>query len=254
MRASLRAYQDAVERIRLRLMRYLKILRQRHADRSCEIEFPSCNRRTTLIPRRAVAALQLLGSHAGLATFPGGYKETAIRPSMRSVSFEEDLQHPNGVLTGNCSMTRQRFQRKSTFLQATVKSEPNRSVNAFPFTAGKGADARGFRGETTMTFSDMNAGIWAGRDLGIKHRYIEIDDVSIFYRDAGPLDAPVVLLPHGYPSSSFQFRNFMPALADRWRLIAPDFPASATAPRPMRHASPTPLTATPIGWRSSRRR
>jgi pimeloyl-ACP methyl ester carboxylesterase len=39
-----------------------------------------------------------------------------------------------------------------------------------------------------------------------------------------PEDAPVVLLSHGYPSSSFQFRNFMPALADRWRLIAPDFP------------------------------
>ena len=34
----------------------------------------------------------------------------------------------------------------------------------------------------------------------------------------------MVLLPHGYPCSSFQFRNFMPALADRWRLVAPDFP------------------------------
>lgn len=79
-------------------------------------------------------------------------------------------------------------------------------------------------GETTMTSSDMNAGIWAGRDLGIKHRYIEIDNVSIFYREAGTPDAPVILLPHGYPSSSFQFRNLMPALADRWRLIAPDFP------------------------------
>ncbi|MEU7892915.1 alpha/beta fold hydrolase [Nonomuraea sp. NPDC049152] len=45
-----------------------------------------------------------------------------------------------------------------------------------------------------------------------------------FYREAGPQDAPVVLLPHGYPSSSFQFRNLMPALADRWRLVAPDYP------------------------------
>ena len=48
--------------------------------------------------------------------------------------------------------------------------------------------------------------------------------VRIFYREAGPIDAPVILLPHGYPSSSFQFRNFIPALADRWRLVAPDFP------------------------------
>jgi pimeloyl-ACP methyl ester carboxylesterase len=56
------------------------------------------------------------------------------------------------------------------------------------------------------------------------HRRIEIDGVDVFYREAGNPDAPVVLLPHGYPCSSFQFRNLMPALADRWRLVAPDFP------------------------------
>ena len=61
-------------------------------------------------------------------------------------------------------------------------------------------------------------------DLTVKHRYIAIDGVRIFYREAGPVDASVVLLPHGYPSSSFQFRNFMALLADRWRLIAPDYP------------------------------
>jgi pimeloyl-ACP methyl ester carboxylesterase len=60
--------------------------------------------------------------------------------------------------------------------------------------------------------------------LSARHRTIEIDGVKIFYREAGPEDAPVVLLPHGYPSSSFQFRHFMPALAHRWHLIAPDFP------------------------------
>ncbi|MGW0368412.1 alpha/beta fold hydrolase [Streptomyces coeruleorubidus] len=48
--------------------------------------------------------------------------------------------------------------------------------------------------------------------------------MRVFYREAGPPDAPVVLLPHGYPSSSFQYRAFLPALADRWRLVAPDFP------------------------------
>jgi pimeloyl-ACP methyl ester carboxylesterase len=58
----------------------------------------------------------------------------------------------------------------------------------------------------------------------VRHDTIEINGVQTFYREAGPPDAPVVLLPHGYPCSSFQFRNFMPALADRWRLIAPDFP------------------------------
>jgi pimeloyl-ACP methyl ester carboxylesterase len=56
------------------------------------------------------------------------------------------------------------------------------------------------------------------------HRTIDIDGIEIFYREAGPQDAPSILLPHGYPSSSFQFRNLIPALADRWHLIAPDFP------------------------------
>jgi pimeloyl-ACP methyl ester carboxylesterase len=58
----------------------------------------------------------------------------------------------------------------------------------------------------------------------LRHRTRSIDGIDIFYREAGREGAPVVLLPHGYPSSSFQFRSFMPALADRWRLIAPDFP------------------------------
>ncbi len=58
----------------------------------------------------------------------------------------------------------------------------------------------------------------------MQHVTIEIDGIRVFYREAGPRSAPVVLLPHGYPCSSFQYRHFMPALADRWRLVAPDFP------------------------------
>jgi pimeloyl-ACP methyl ester carboxylesterase len=62
----------------------------------------------------------------------------------------------------------------------------------------------------------------APRDIA--HRTVEVDGIATFFREAGPADAPVILLPHGYPSSSFQYRHFMPALADRWRLIAPDLP------------------------------
>jgi pimeloyl-ACP methyl ester carboxylesterase len=58
----------------------------------------------------------------------------------------------------------------------------------------------------------------------VQHVTIEIDGSRVFYREAGPRTAPVVLLPHGYPCSSFQYRRFMPALADHWRLVAPDFP------------------------------
>jgi pimeloyl-ACP methyl ester carboxylesterase len=49
------------------------------------------------------------------------------------------------------------------------------------------------------------------------HNTANIDGLNIFYREAEPADAPVVLLPHGYPSSPFQFRHFMPVLADRRR-------------------------------------
>jgi pimeloyl-ACP methyl ester carboxylesterase len=58
----------------------------------------------------------------------------------------------------------------------------------------------------------------------VRHRRIDLNGMGVFYREAGADDAPTVLLPHGYPCSSYQFRNFMPLLADRWRLIAPDFP------------------------------
>jgi pimeloyl-ACP methyl ester carboxylesterase len=55
------------------------------------------------------------------------------------------------------------------------------------------------------------------------HR-IQADGVTVFYREAGPADAPVVLLLHGFPTSSFQYRHLIPRLADRYRVIAPDFP------------------------------
>jgi pimeloyl-ACP methyl ester carboxylesterase len=58
----------------------------------------------------------------------------------------------------------------------------------------------------------------------VHHRRLNLDAIDIFYRAAGPANAPVVLLPHGYPCSSYEFREYMPRLADRWRLVARDFP------------------------------
>ena len=55
-------------------------------------------------------------------------------------------------------------------------------------------------------------------------RRVEADGVNVFYREAGPTDAPVVLLLHGFPASSFQYRELIPRLADRYRVIAPDLP------------------------------
>jgi pimeloyl-ACP methyl ester carboxylesterase len=59
----------------------------------------------------------------------------------------------------------------------------------------------------------------------VHHRRVTVDGIDTFYREAGPAaDAPVVLLPHGYPCSSYAYRNLMAALGDRWRLVAPDLP------------------------------
>jgi pimeloyl-ACP methyl ester carboxylesterase len=55
------------------------------------------------------------------------------------------------------------------------------------------------------------------------HR-IQADGVTVLYREAGPADAPVVLLLHGFPTSSFQYRELIPRLADQYRVIAPDLP------------------------------
>ena len=53
---------------------------------------------------------------------------------------------------------------------------------------------------------------------------VEADDVQVFYRSAGDVTAPVVLLLHGFPSSSFMFRELIPRLAGQYRVIAPDLP------------------------------
>src|SRR6201992_1249108 len=56
------------------------------------------------------------------------------------------------------------------------------------------------------------------------HRAVTIDGVKVFYREAGPEGAPVVLLLHGFPTSSHMFRNLIPALADKYHVVAPDLP------------------------------
>jgi pimeloyl-ACP methyl ester carboxylesterase len=53
---------------------------------------------------------------------------------------------------------------------------------------------------------------------------VEAHGVTVFYRQAGPANSPVVLLLHGFPTSSFQYRELIPRLADRYRVIAPDLP------------------------------
>jgi pimeloyl-ACP methyl ester carboxylesterase len=58
----------------------------------------------------------------------------------------------------------------------------------------------------------------------VAYRTVKIEGLDIFYREAGRKDAPVVLLLHGFPTSSHMFRNLIPALADALHSVAPDYP------------------------------
>lgn len=66
----------------------------------------------------------------------------------------------------------------------------------------------------------------------VHYRIAKVDGVDLFYREAGPAGAPVVLLLHGFPTSSHMFRNLIPALADCYHLIAPDYPGFGESASP----------------------
>src|SRR6201992_1351156 len=71
----------------------------------------------------------------------------------------------------------------------------------------------------------------------ITYHQVKVDGLNIFYREAGPEDAPTIVLLHGYPSSSRMFDTLIPLLATRYHLIAPDYPGfgESEAPPPSRY-------------------
>src|SRR5262249_34088252 len=68
----------------------------------------------------------------------------------------------------------------------------------------------------------------------IQYRTADVDGFHIFYREAGPADGPKLLLLHGFPSASHQFRDLIPRLADRFHIIAPDLPGFGKSDLPER--------------------
>ena len=64
------------------------------------------------------------------------------------------------------------------------------------------------------------------------HKTVTVNGLDIFYREAGPTHAPTIILLHGFPTSSHMFRNLIPALADRFHLIAPDYPGFGNSSQP----------------------
>ena len=64
---------------------------------------------------------------------------------------------------------------------------------------------------------------------------LNVEGLEIFYREACPRDAPTVLLLHGFPSSPHMFRNLIPTLADKYHVVAPDFPGYGQSSAPSVH-------------------
>jgi len=91
------------------------------------------------------------------------------------------------------------------------------------FTRSQAPDVIGGRFEVGVVRTSDNGEV---NDLcaHVFYRTVEVDGLSIFYREAGPKDAPAILLLHGLPSSSRMYEPLLSRLADRYHLIAPDYP------------------------------
>jgi pimeloyl-ACP methyl ester carboxylesterase len=70
----------------------------------------------------------------------------------------------------------------------------------------------------------------------VTFRKVDVDGIKVFYREAGPKDAPTILLLHGFPTAGHMFRDLIPQLADRFRLVAPDLPGFGQSDMPTRGA------------------
>jgi pimeloyl-ACP methyl ester carboxylesterase len=68
----------------------------------------------------------------------------------------------------------------------------------------------------------------------VRHNTVKVGDLDVFYREAGPKDAPAVLLLHWFPTSSQMFRHLIPALAEKYRVVAPDYPGYGHSSMPAR--------------------
>ena len=95
--------------------------------------------------------------------------------------------------------------------------------------SGPGAALRG-----TPDAPDEKASVIRKETHKVAYQTVKIDGLDISYREAGPKDAPAILLLHGFPTSSHMYRNLIPALSDNYHLIAPDYPGYGQSSAPPR--------------------
>lgn len=85
---------------------------------------------------------------------------------------------------------------------------------------------------TAITIASHQAFSAPAHTIQTLHKSVKVNGLDIFYREAGPKNAPTVLLLHGFPTSSQMFRNLIPALADRYHVVAPDYPGFGNSSMP----------------------
>ncbi|WP_170841871.1 alpha/beta fold hydrolase [Sphingomonas gellani] len=98
-------------------------------------------------------------------------------------------------------------------------------IGAVPMMAGAPAT-----GQPSSPQSSGNRGVAPT----VRYRTQHVGDAEVFFREAGAPSAPVILLLHGFPTASHMFRDLIPALADRYRVIAPDLPGFGQTKAPPR--------------------
>lgn len=88
---------------------------------------------------------------------------------------------------------------------------------------------------TGLSFSDLATKQVMSAEIATTqtvHKTVNVEGIDVFYREAGPKDAPTLLLLHGFPTSSQMFRNLIPALADKYHVVAPDYPGFGNSSMP----------------------
>src|SRR6476619_4828636 len=96
--------------------------------------------------------------------------------------------------------------------------------------------ARRSRGGGSDGFSAIDQRTKGVPMRAVTYRKVDVDGIGVFYREAGPKDAPTILLLHGFPTAGHMFRDLIPQLTDQFRLVAPDLPGFGQSDMPARSA------------------
>src|SRR5262245_38204696 len=125
-----------------------------------------------------------------------------------------------------------------TIAGSSNEKNPGESVTAPPRTAKylRGTPRTGCYRIVVFTRRDGRRGANCEEPQmrSIRYRKADVDGLKIFYREAGPADAPVLLLLHGFPTAGHMFRELIPALSGPFRVVAPDLPGFGQSDMPDR--------------------